>query len=85
VGPEFANTICQWDEDRLNNDYVSDTQSGASPARRPGDRPARPEQRRHLDPPHRRQLVDVSATTGGLGGGEMLYVSGVSTRRVWRP
>lgn len=28
VGPEFADSVTQWDEDRLNTDFVTDTTSG---------------------------------------------------------
>ena len=80
VGPEFANTICQWDEDRLNNDYVTDTQSGGLGTQSAGATGQLILSNADISILRTgAQLVDVSATTGGLGGGEMLYVSGVST------
>jgi hypothetical protein len=75
VGPEFGDTVCRWVEDRLNNDYVTDTQSGGLPT---GSAGASGQLiLSAADASIIRtgaQLVDVSATTGGLGGGEMLYV-----------
>lgn len=80
VGPEFANTICQWDEDRLNNDYVTDTQSGGLPSASAGTTGQLILSQQDISILRTgAQLVDTSATTGGLGGGEMLYVSSVST------
>lgn len=80
VGPEFFDTICQWDEDRLNNDFVTDTQVGGLPSQAAGATGQLVLSATDIALMRTgAQLVDTSATAGGLGGGEMLYVSSVST------
>jgi hypothetical protein len=77
VGPEFADTICRWNEDRLNANTVTDTTAG-------GQSTTSTQLILSISDASLlsigTQLVDVSATAGGLGGGEMVYVQAVNTQ-----
>lgn len=80
VGPQFYDTIAQWDEDRLNNDFVTDTQSGGLPSQSAGATGQLVLSAADIALVRvGAQLVDTSSTTGGMGGGEMLYVSSVNS------
>ena len=77
VGPEFLDTVCRWNEDRLNANTVTDTTVGGLTTGTPqlllstGDASLLA---------IGTQLVDTASTAGGLGGGEMVYVNAVNTQ-----
>lgn len=77
VGPEFLDTVCRWTEDRLNANSVTDTQAGGMTT---GTNQLVVSVADASLLTIGTQLVDVAATAGGLGGGEMVYVNAVNTQ-----
>lgn len=74
IGPEFADSIAQWDEDRLNNDFITDIQAGGMLATTSITVSAADAAILDIGA----LLIDTSTTLGGIGNGEMLFVSAIS-------
>ena len=73
VGPEFMDTIAQWDEDKLNSDFVTDTTVGGINTSAVTINVSAADA---AICPQGTVLADISTTTGGMGGGEHLQVTG---------
>lgn len=73
VGPEFMDTIAQWDEDSLNHDFVTDTTVGGINATATTINVSTTDAA--ICPPGT-VLADISTTAGGMGGGEHVQVLG---------
>ena len=77
VGAYFNDTICRWTEDRLNANFVTDTQAGglttstAQLVLSTNDASLLAVGA---------QLMDVSAAAGGIGGGEMVAVASANSQ-----
>lgn len=72
VGPEFMDTICQWDEDKLNSDFVTDTTVGGINTTATALNVSAADA---AIAPQGTVLADISTTTGGMGSGEHIQVS----------
>jgi len=75
VGASFLDTVCRWTEDRLNANVVTDTQAGGLTTSTP-QLVLSTADAALLSVGAR--LMDQSAAAGGIGGGEVLFVSSIT-------
>lgn len=75
VGPEFADSIAQWDEDRLNNDFITDLTSGGQSTSSTSMTVSTADAA-ILDLGY--VMADTSAAAGGIANGEFVQVTAIS-------